>query len=167
MHVDIFRQLSKPVFNQAATNFAVLSDSFPGPLALLRLLNNINIPRRQNPNYVPATLNGLVMTMFHEDSTGEEVPFGVVVYSGKESARLPARGSAIVQAEVRKRFFPWWSALCLGYVTLKSISYIKNDMLKATAAVIVPRSCGMPVKCDESGLSRPRSRRYNSIPIPR
>eukprot|EP00904_Undaria_pinnatifida_P002477 jgi/Undpi1/1222/HiC_scaffold_108.g14136.m1 len=53
-----------------------------------------------NPNYVPATLNGLVMTMFHEDSTGEEVPFGVVVYSGKESARLPARGSAIVQAEM-------------------------------------------------------------------
>lgn len=78
------------------------------------MVNIINVLAYQNPNYVPATLNGLVMTMFHEDSAGEEVPFGVVVYSGKESTRLPARGSAVVQAEVRILFFSSWSALGLG-----------------------------------------------------
>lgn len=55
----------------------------------------------QNPNYVPATLKGMVMTMFHEDSAGEEAPFGVVTFSGDAAARLPARGSAIVDAQVR------------------------------------------------------------------
>lgn len=86
----------------------VLSDSLPPPVALL-----FNIYERQNPNYVPATLNGLVMTMFHEDSAGEEVPLGVVVYSGKGSARLPARGSAIVQAEVRNHMLRnAWIILC-------------------------------------------------------
>lgn len=55
----------------------------------------------QNPNYVPATLKGIVMTMFHEDLAGEEAPFGVVTFSGDAAARLPARGSAIVDAQVR------------------------------------------------------------------
>lgn len=40
------------------------------------------------------------MTMFHEDSAGEEAPFGVVTFSGDAAARLPARGSAIVDAQV-------------------------------------------------------------------
>eukprot|EP00903_Cladosiphon_okamuranus_P018323 g16857.t1 len=53
-----------------------------------------------NPNYVPATLKGIVMTMFHEDLAGEEAPFGVVTFSGESAARLPARGSAIVNAQM-------------------------------------------------------------------
>lgn len=54
----------------------------------------------QNPNYVSAKLNGIVMTMFHEDLAGEEAPFGVVTFSGEDVAKLPARGSAVVRAEV-------------------------------------------------------------------
>ncbi|CAN0213418.1 unnamed protein product [Ectocarpus sp. 6 AP-2014] len=53
-----------------------------------------------NPNYVPATLKGIVMTMFHEDLGGEEAPFGVVTFAGENAARLPARGSAVVQAQM-------------------------------------------------------------------
>jgi len=41
------------------------------------------------------------MTMFHEDLAGEEAPFGVVTFAGADAARLPARGSAVVQAQVR------------------------------------------------------------------
>lgn len=41
------------------------------------------------------------MTMFHENLSGEEAPFGVVTFSGENAAKLPARGSAVVQAQVR------------------------------------------------------------------
>lgn len=58
--------------------------------------------RVQNPNYVPARLNGVVMAMFHENLEGKEAPFGVVTFSGKDTANLPARGSAIIQAQVGK-----------------------------------------------------------------
>lgn len=63
-----------------------------------------NVLPSQNPNYVPAKLNGIVMTMFHEDLAGEEAPFGVVVFSGNDAARLPARGSAVVQAQVHMAY---------------------------------------------------------------
>ncbi len=42
------------------------------------------------------------MTMFHEDLAGEEAPFGVVTFAGADAARLPARGSAVVQAQVMR-----------------------------------------------------------------
>lgn len=59
-------------------------------------------PARQNPNYLSATLNGIVMTMYHEDLAGREAPFGIVTFAGENAARLPARGSAVVQAQVGK-----------------------------------------------------------------
>lgn len=54
----------------------------------------------QNPNYTPATLKGVLMTMLHQDMAGQEAPFGYVTFTGEHPAKLPARGSAIVQAEV-------------------------------------------------------------------
>lgn len=45
------------------------------------------------------------MTLFHEDIAGEEAPYGTVSVRKGEHARLPKRGSTIVQAQVRLHLY--------------------------------------------------------------
>lgn len=104
-------QYSSSPFSKHSTTLRTERDAAPwlwydAPPPPIFLLSQFSLDlffifcRRQNPNYVSAKLNGIVMTMFHEDLNGQEAPFGVVTFAGADSARLPARGSAVVQAQV-------------------------------------------------------------------
>lgn len=57
-------------------------------------------PASKNPNYVPATLNGIVMTLYHENISGLEAPYGAVSVQDGEQPTLPARSSTVVRAQV-------------------------------------------------------------------
>lgn len=57
-------------------------------------------PASKNPNYVPATLNGIVMTLYHESISGLEEPYGAVSVQEGEQPTLPARSSTVVRAQV-------------------------------------------------------------------
>ncbi|CAN0459409.1 unnamed protein product [Ascophyllum nodosum] len=67
-----------------------------------------------NPNYVPAKLKGLVMTMFHHNLVGEEAPFGMITFTAKDATFLPARGSAVVKAEMEVVSMPSSMAMSIA-----------------------------------------------------
>ncbi|CAM9511666.1 unnamed protein product [Scytosiphon promiscuus] len=99
-----------------------------------------------NPNYISARLNGIVMTMFHENLSGEEAPFGVVTFSGENAAKLPARGSAVVQAQMEVVSLPTSMAMGIakdvadgGVIVSRALAVM--DITVAGGDILVEADC--------------------------
>lgn len=106
-----------------------------------------------NPNYVPATLNGIVMTMFHEDLEGEEAPYGIVKVREGTRARLPARGSALVQAQLEIVSMPLKMGMGIANEvreagTLTSRSLAVMDVTVFGGGFLIEADCEQTMKAD-------------------